>query len=585
MKHQSPLHLFRHFSQLSLSFSRQFNKPVSFRTSRIRYYLASADSSNSKILLPSNNRNNPGIIITQIADPIDNIPHTNIKDDNLNRATSIMPTPPQKRKRKSKSKDNWYYNKQKQTKEQQKQQRVNNTSQDDECSITSTGGEKNSRRSYSDQEISEQSPHPGSFASLEMRKLYGYPEVLVEDAIVGASDKLPKRKVVFLIAYLGQNYCGFQINEAQRTVQAEIEYALYKSKFLDLQNFGFPTKYSWATSARTDKNVHACAQVCNAKIRYSASLAQVRETINSNLPSDICILDVVQTSKNFNAKTARNKVKYQYMLPSFVLQDSVTLKDFFLLHTSSATTITNDKPLPELTSEEASNLYSMFKSYRATSDQIHRLNDALKQFEGTHSFHNYTRGRDYDDKSTSRFIMTFVVGDPIISEQDGMEWIPTHVTGQSFLLNQIRKMISMAIDVARGSISITSSSDDDKPSYDFMMESFSKNKMQIDIAPAQGLFLEMSYFDYYNQRSGTGKSSILDWSSSSATADSEAVARWKHFKEHLIMPHIMKEEGVDYNFINYMYVHEFKHTYYNTKRSFGQQQEDNDEEGRGATND
>ena len=38
--------------------------------------------------------------------------------------------------------------------------------------------------------------------------------------------------------------------------------------------------------------------------------------------------------------------------------------------------------------------------------------------------------------------------------EGGLEWIPTQVVGQSFLLHQIRKMTSLAIDVARGCASL-----------------------------------------------------------------------------------------------------------------------------------
>ena len=96
--------------------------------------------------------------------------------------------------------------------------------------------------------------------------------------------------------------------------------------------------------------------------------------------------------------------------------------------------------------------------------------------------------------------------------------------------------------------------------------------MQIDIAPAQGLFLEMSYFDFYNLRSSVGK---LDWSS--ADADPEAVARWKLFKEQKVLPQIMKEEGMDYNFIQYMYIHDFRHSYYKNNSTPQQQKQTVDE--------
>jgi len=489
-------------------------------------------------------------------------------------STSAVAIMPPSNKRKTDSKDYWYSKKQKKRLQKKSlQQNSNNHEPDDESSASSGKKKKYSRSILSDKEIVDQKPHPGSYACLEMRTLYGYPEVLPDDeeVAVESNKKLPKRKVAVLIAYLGRNYGGFQINEGQRTVHAEVEYALYQSGLIALQNFGFPIKYGWATSARTDKGVHACAQLCNVKIRYAGPLAEIREKINQHLPSDIVVLDVVQTTKNFNAKTARNKVKYQYMLPSFVLQDRAKLKDLFLKHTSAAPDA-NGAHFSPLTSEEADKLYSIFKSYRASAKEIDNLKDALRAFEGTHCFHNYTRGRDYDDKSSSRYIISFEVQDPIISECDGMEWIPTHVTGQSFLLNQIRKMISMAIDVARQFVFKEASTDVEDRCNDIIQDSFLKKKMQIDVAPAQGLFLEMSYFDFYNLRGNVSK---LDWST--ADADPEAVARWKQFKEQKILPQIMKEEGLDYNFIKYLYIHDFRHSYYKYNNTPKQQKQTVDE--------
>jgi tRNA U38,U39,U40 pseudouridine synthase TruA len=51
-----------------------------------------------------------------------------------------------------------------------------------------------------------------------------------------------------LLAYTGTNYGGFQINSGQRTLQVELELALYNSHLVTSRNFGFPNKYSWSTS-------------------------------------------------------------------------------------------------------------------------------------------------------------------------------------------------------------------------------------------------------------------------------------------------------------------------------------------------
>lgn len=50
-------------------------------------------------------------------------------------------------------------------------------------------------------------------------------------------------------------------NENAKTVEAEVELALYLAGALSKDNFGNLRKVSWSRSGRTDKGVHAAAQV------------------------------------------------------------------------------------------------------------------------------------------------------------------------------------------------------------------------------------------------------------------------------------------------------------------------------------
>ena len=50
-------------------------------------------------------------------------------------------------------------------------------------------------------------------------------------------------------------------NEGAQTVEAELELALYLAGAMSKDNFGNPRKVSWSRSGRTDKGVHAVAQV------------------------------------------------------------------------------------------------------------------------------------------------------------------------------------------------------------------------------------------------------------------------------------------------------------------------------------
>jgi len=355
-------------------------------------------------------------------------------------------------------------------------------------------------------------------------------------------EKLPKRKVALLLQFLGTNYCGMQINEGKRTIQAEIELAIYKAGLLAATNFGFPKKYSWSNSARTDKGVHSCAQVCSVKIMFpSEDFDKVREMINAQLPDDIAVADMLKVPRSFCARTQRDKVRYQYMLPSFALQSSEQLRDIYesVLVGGLGGKVTGRSVKDPFTSEEIKALQATFRGYRATEDNVNQLKAALEVYKGTHKFHNYTSGKKFDDASAARYILSFTVKDRVV-DKHGMEWIPTLVVGQSFLLHQIRKMMSMAMDAARGASSV-----------DIMKSSFSDSYLNVNTAPAQGLFLEMSYFDNFNRRPNAGDQ--LDWHSDE---NAPATLRWKNFKEEKIMTHIMDEEESQGNFVSYLFVQE-----------------------------
>ncbi len=382
--------------------------------------------------------------------------------------------------------------------------------------------------------------------------------------------KLPKRKVALLIAFIGSKYHGMQMNKDYLTIQALIELAMYKAKLISPSNFGYPNKYSWSSSARTDKGVHSCAQVSSAKIMVPTDdLDEVRELINKELPDDIIILDVLRAARSFVAKTGRDKVRYQYMLPSFLVQDHKTTKQILKDVTGSA----NGNSLKEwssLSPEEINELREALKTYRAPKETLEKLKETLSRFCGTRKYHNYTSKKDSSDDSARRYIHSFDILDTVVDDH-GVEWISTGVVGQSFLLHQIRKMISMTIDVTRGATDIAGN----KSEYDDVMdESFSPKYMSINVAPAQGLFLEMSFFDNYNKKL-LGKGDKLEWYNN---PDSPATLRWKDFKENKIMKHIMKEEDEQNNFLKYLFVQEIhinqlkyeataekKHTLYKTK--------------------
>lgn len=140
------------------------------------------------------------------------------------------------------------------------------------------------RRNNEKEENGNKEPHAGSFANKEQRQLFNIELPPEEDAEI--TQTRVKRKVVFLLGYLGTNYTGFQINEGQRTLQGDFELALLRCNLLLRSNFGYPHKYGWCVIVY-ERCVHGdcCTRVCSTSCAPPASVGplQVVQTRVSTL--------------------------------------------------------------------------------------------------------------------------------------------------------------------------------------------------------------------------------------------------------------------------------------------------------------
>jgi tRNA pseudouridine38-40 synthase len=400
------------------------------------------------------------------------------------------------------------------------------------------------------------SPHPGSYANAGQRERFGVavPEEPGASAVAPDQNateqtivKRAKRKFALLLGYVGSGYSGFQMNEEQRTIQADVELALLRSGLLLRSNFGCPSKYGWSVSGRTDKGVHAAGQVVSCKLEVfteesagtsglTSTEDDIRNLINEHLPSSMQVLDVVRTTRNFCAKTQRHRVRYQYLVPSFMLHGNLSE-----LFGSAAPDPESDTPL--LSRERVLELQSQLVTYRASPRQLDALRIALSTYHGTHSFHNFTKRMTTLEDRSKRFIESFEAGDPILLS--GLEWIPTTVVGQSFLLHQIRKMIGLALLVA----SEASSS----RTVDELKHALScADSVRVPTAPAQGLFLDMSVYETYNHRKNMSQNSEVQDILWGREGESPAQERYLAFRDRLL-DHVGKQELEEANFLQYLF--------------------------------
>ncbi|KAL8801963.1 MAG: hypothetical protein Q9200_006755 [Gallowayella weberi] len=128
------------------------------------------------------------------------------------------------------------------------------------------------------------------------------------------------------------------------------------------------------------------------------------------------------------------------------------------------------------------------KAYRIDPKRLARVQSVLNHYVGTHNFHNYTITKLPGDPSAKRVIKSFNVGpEPIINNDT--EWLSLKVHGQSFMMHQIRKMVTMAVLVVRCGCP-----------EERIAESFGNDRLSVPKAPSLALLLERPVFDTYNNK-------------------------------------------------------------------------------------
>ena len=133
-------------------------------------------------------------------------------------------------------------------------------------------------------------------------------------------------------------------------------------------------------------------------------------------------------------------------------------------------------------------IISAKRAYRIHPSRLARVQSVLDQYIGTQNFHNYTIAKGPRDPSAKRVIKSFAVApDPILI--NNTEWLSLKVHGQSFMMHQIRKMVTMAAMIVRSGCP-----------KERMKESYGLEKLTVPKAPSLGLLLERPVFDTYNTK-------------------------------------------------------------------------------------
>lgn len=243
------------------------------------------------------------------------------------------------------------------------------------------------------------------------------------------------RNVKLTIEYDGTNYCGWQKQNNEKTIQEEIEKAIYKAVGEVVEVIG---------SSRTDAGVHARGMVANFKTNATIPFDKFKYAINDKLPDDIAIIESEEVSEDFHARYDSKGKTYCY-------------------------SIINRQQKPAI----GRNYVYHFK----WNLDIEKMREACKYFIGKHDFKAF-RSLGSSVKTTERTIKELYI------ESEG-EKINIFITADGFLYNMVRIIVGTLLKVGRGKIPVE---DIEK------IILLGDRKKAGPCVPAQGLILEKVYY-------------------------------------------------------------------------------------------
>jgi tRNA pseudouridine38-40 synthase len=237
------------------------------------------------------------------------------------------------------------------------------------------------------------------------------------------------------IEYAGTRYSGWQIQKNARTVQGEIERAIFEATGID--------DFELYGSGRTDAGVHALAQVAHLDIGASHPPDTLQRRINDALPTDIVILEVERVRHRFHARHDAVARSYLYQVAR--------------RRTAFA------KPFVWWVKEDLA---------------LDAMRAAARSFVGFHDFQTFS-----DDEPTEKSTQVLVDALDIFEDDD---LLVIHIEGSHFLWKMVRRVVGVLVEVGRGGMD---------PSQVTGLLNGGNGEVARLTAPASGLFLERVYYE------------------------------------------------------------------------------------------
>lgn len=147
--------------------------------------------------------------------------------------------------------------------------------------------------------------HYGTYSKFicTAKKTLRHPQAGCRPLIIGLERKMPRIKLT--VAYKGTNYCGFQIQPNQTTIEGMLNEALTALT-------GTPTAVIGAS--RTDSGVHALGNVAVFDTDMQIPAQKVAYALNARLPHDIVVTASEEVPDTFHPRKCVSEKTYEYRI-------------------------------------------------------------------------------------------------------------------------------------------------------------------------------------------------------------------------------------------------------------------------------
>lgn len=232
-------------------------------------------------------------------------------------------------------------------------------------------------------------------------------------------------------SYDGTNFFGYQKQEQLRTVESELESALY-----NINNHEETRVYS---SGRTDRGVHALCQCAHFDLKIEITLYKLKCALNSLLPDDIHVFWAEIVDNNFHARFNVKEKTYIYKIN--VEEYSPIERNYIYQY---------NKPL-----------------------DLNKMNLAIKSFWGEHNFKAFASEEVVKENYVRK------ITNAEIKQKNNI--ITISFTGNGFMKYQVRNMVGVLIKIGSGKL--------DTSIIDNIFNDY-KLRKKIWTAKPQGLYLK-----------------------------------------------------------------------------------------------